>query len=615
VKTKATPLDEIVRVKSSVELYRLVSREDLHLRRGLGRDDALLRQLAKKLDLDPNRPIPKQLETRKISLEDFVQAFFSLTEPFAAMMSDIYSNMERQGVRSAKRSIRMRFSFQKAAEELEFDLEHFREWLAIYRRVRGTFVLRLWSQDDINKLLRPVQTLQKTCGSSYNWGQISYSSPLPEPLILYIDSRWTPLRQLRDAMEELRGIASEETDEHSKVLSVLTKEYERKEQQTIECDPSRIRTMLSDLWPGLVGLLSQLRQSVPKSLNQEAISALQKIQQVLEDIQRTRIESEALVRDLMEFLRLPFWKHRWRVYEVWVMFEIIDCLDEYNIALELTRDRLNLEEHKATKVAQFEDLDRNRYEVWTQLITPVGTPYKKKHIMPDIRLCRRNASIPENTFLLIECKQRKSMRPQDLEDLVEDYKRGANKSVLNLFVNYDEFPAISHPIPHMGLLSNVNPAHPSIVLEFKNLVKHALIDDGIEPTVPEFDAIVFDVSGSMQGRYTDSEINEACRYLLIKNTRSKTFFFSNSLLPSEQLSSPALVSELDRMTNGKTNLDGALRELHTKHPDMESVAIVTDGEYDVPVRSFELFKNVEELILGKNFPSKPNQPEETNSAC
>jgi hypothetical protein len=224
--------------------------------------------------------------------------------------------------------------------------------------------------------------------------------------------------------------------------------------------------------------------------------------------------------------------------------------------------------------------------------------------MPDIRLCRGNATISENTFLLVECKQRKSMRPQDLEDLVEDYKRGAGKSVLNLFVNYDEFPAVSHPISHTGLLSSVNPAHPSIVQEFKNLVKHALVEEGIEPAIPQFDAIVFDVSGSMRGRYTASEINEACRQLLMKNTRSKTFFFSNSLLPTEQLSSPALVSELDGRTNGKTNLDGALRELHAKHPDVKSVTIVTDGEYDAPARSFELFKNVEELILGKNFPSK-----------
>lgn len=361
VKTKGTPLDEIVRVNSSSELYHLISRESLHLRRGLGRDDALLRQLARKLDLDPNRPIPKQLESGKISLEDFIQAFFSVTEPFARMMSNVYSIMERLGARSAIRSIRMRFSFQEATEELEFDLEHFREWLAIYRRVRRTFIVRLWSQDDIGKLYQPIRILQKTCGGSSIWRQTKpYSSPLPEPLILYSDPGWTPLRQLRDAMEQLREITSEEPDEHSKVLSVLTKEYEKKEGQTIECDPSRIRLMLSDLWPGLVGLLSQLSESAPtRPLTQEATNALQEIQKVLEDIQTSRIDSEVLVRDLMEFLRLPFWKHRWRVYEVWVMFEMIDCLDEYNMALELAADRLNLEEHKATKVAQFEDLKKS----------------------------------------------------------------------------------------------------------------------------------------------------------------------------------------------------------------------------------------------------------------
>lgn len=152
------PLDEIISVKSSVQLYRLISRENLHLRRGLGRDDALLEQLARKLNLDSNKPISGQLDTRKVPLEIFVQAFFSVAEPFARMLSNIYSIMERQRVRLATRSIKMRFSFQKATEELEFDLKHFREWLAIYQKVRGTFTLRLWSQDDISMLYRPIRT-------------------------------------------------------------------------------------------------------------------------------------------------------------------------------------------------------------------------------------------------------------------------------------------------------------------------------------------------------------------------------------------------------------------------------------------------------------------------
>jgi hypothetical protein len=604
VKTKGMPLDEIISVKSSVQLYRLISRENLHLRRGLGRDDALLEQLTRKLNLDPNKSISKQLETRKVPLEIFVQAFFSVTEPFARMLSNIYSIMGRQGARLAAHSIKMKFSFQKATEELEFDLKHFREWLAIYQKIRGTFTLRLWSQDDISMLHLPIRTLQNIYGESYNWKEARrYSSPLPEPRMLYTNPEWIPLRQLRDAMEQLREIASEETDEHFEVLSALTNEYEREEKQTIERDTSRIRTMLSDLWPGLVGLLSKLEESTPtESLTRDGLNALQEIRQVLKNVQRTRINGQALVRNFVEFLRLPFWKYRWRVYEIWVMLEIIDCLDEYNITLELAGDRWNLEEHNATIVARFEDHSRNRYEVWTQLTTPVDTPYKKKHIMPDIRFCKRDATVQQNTLLLVECKQRKSMKPLDLEDLIEDYRRGANKSILNLFVDYDKFPAISHPLSPTELLSNVNPANPSMVQEFKDRVKNALIDNEIKPAVPQYDAILFDVSQSMRGRYANTEVNEALRELLMRNSRSKTFFFNNYLLPTEQISSPTLVSKLDRMTNGMTNLDGALSELHAQHPNIKTIAIVTDGEYDACAKSLELFEKAEELILEKNFP-------------
>lgn len=150
-------MNEIIQVRTSAELYRLISRENLHLRRGFGRDDALHKQLAQKLGLDLAGSIPTQLESKKISVEDFVQAFFSVTEPFAKMMNNNYSIMEHLGARSAIRSVRMKFSFQNASEKLEFDLKHFRELLATYRKLRDTFTVRLWSQDDIARLFHPVQ--------------------------------------------------------------------------------------------------------------------------------------------------------------------------------------------------------------------------------------------------------------------------------------------------------------------------------------------------------------------------------------------------------------------------------------------------------------------------
>lgn len=596
-------MEEIVQVKSSAQLYRLISGENLHLRRGYGRDDALLRKLSYRLELDSNKPISQQLESKKIPLEEFVQAFFSLTEPFAKMLSNIYSVMQHHQARKASRSIRMRFSFQKISEKLDFDLKHYRELQAIYRKLHGNLTIRLWSSNDIGKLFYPIKMLRDIYGEHGEWNR-HYSSPLPNPHILYIDPQWRPLRKLRDSMEQLRLIASEETGEHAKAISVLMEDNEKKK-QTIESDPSKVRLMLSDFWPGFVRLLSQLEKSSPTDyLTKDAIDALQDIDKTLHEIKRTRMNSEILVRELVELLRLPFWKYRWRVYEVWVMLEVIDCLDEYKVALEIVGDRLTLEEYKATKVAQFEDLKGIGYQIWTQLSTTVNTPYKRKHIMPDIRFCRGNASSPENTFLMVECKQRKEIKLKNFEDLIADYNRGASKSILNLFVNYDMFPTISSRFPSTKLLSNVNPAYPSIVNELKNLIKQALKDHRIDPAVRQFDAILFDVSESMRGRYIDSQISKACKDLLGANQHSKIFFFGSNLLSAERLSIPTLTLKLEEMIRGSTNLDGALRELHTKYPDIGSVAVVTDGGYDDPIRSDVLFEILEELILGKNFPVK-----------
>lgn len=600
-------MNEITDVESSTELYRLISKENLHLRSGHGRDDALIRHLAKKLDLDPHKSIPKQLRNKEISLEEFIEAFFLLTEPFAKMLNNIYTIMQRHNVRSALRSIRMKFSFQKICEELDFDLKHFREWLIAYRKLRGSFTTRLWTLNDINRLFQPIRTLVKVYGEHYDWGCEPYASPLPEPQIFYIDSRWSPLRELRDAMEQLRQIASEETgDDQSKALSALIKKHEN--EKNVECDPSEARRMLSDIWPRLFGLLSQLKLHSPqKTISREAIDAFQVIDQVLHEVRATRINGELIVRDLIELLRLPFWKYRWRVYEIWIMFQLIDCLDEYDVTLELVGDRLTLEEYKATKVAQFKDFKNIVFEVWAQLETSVLSPAKRRHIMPDFRICTPDASTPENTLLIIECKQRKRMKTEELKDLIEDYRTGAGKAILILFVNYDEFPNTPSIFSNIKLISKVSPANPKMVQEFIRAMKDTLAAYGIKPTALPFDAILFDVSGSMQGKYPISEISQACKDLRMRNLRSTVFFFASDLSPTEMLSAEDLSKKLEDMIGGSTNLDGALRKLHEIHPDIKRVAIVTDGKYDGPLTSGHLFETIEKLVIGRNFPSKARQ--------
>jgi hypothetical protein len=142
----------ISEVSSSRELYRLICKESLHLRSGIGRDDALIRQLALSLGLDSKKSIPNQLESKNIGIEDFIQTFFEIAEPFAQMLNNIYAVMQRYGARSSFRSISMKFSFDKVCRELEFDLEQFREWQAVYQQAQGTLTTRWWTNNDIGKL-------------------------------------------------------------------------------------------------------------------------------------------------------------------------------------------------------------------------------------------------------------------------------------------------------------------------------------------------------------------------------------------------------------------------------------------------------------------------------
>jgi hypothetical protein len=84
-------MDFVSEVSSSRQLYRLICKESFHLHSVTGRVDALIRQLAMTLGLDRRKAIPNQLESKNISVEEFIPAFFELTEPFAQMVNNIFA--------------------------------------------------------------------------------------------------------------------------------------------------------------------------------------------------------------------------------------------------------------------------------------------------------------------------------------------------------------------------------------------------------------------------------------------------------------------------------------------------------------------------------------------
>jgi hypothetical protein len=588
-------------VHSSVELYKLLSKEYLHLRSGDGRDDALIRQLATRLGLDPNKTIPKQLEANKVSLEEFIQELFVLTEPFSKMYSEIFALIQSQNVQaSANSSIRMRFCFEKATKKLEFDLKHFREWLKIYQKFQGEFFVKLWTQEDINKLYQPIGELQKILGEGSDSGiNTHYPCPLPDPALYGTNANWKPVKLLRNAMEQLRQAQTQEkVIVNTEVISIL------REKQNVEDrkdpDQTESKVNLTDIWPGLFRLLLQLEKTSTVTPS-AAMDSLGKISATMNDVTSTRVKGNLLIQKFVELLRLPFWKYRWRLYEVWTLFKLIECLNEYDCKLEDKNGKIELEENKASVVAHFTDSNLVTYSVWTQLKTNVADPLKRKHIMPDIRVCKLDASLPENSFLVLECKQRKQMKTRELKELVKDYLAGAENSELVLFVNYDEFPIISK-FPKTVLISKLHPTNPEAIAEFNGVIKKGLVDCGINPSTSQIDAILFDVSDSMRGQYLRNEIGEACQQIIFKNPKGKIFFFNDCLLSTEQLSTIDLKGRLEGMIRGGTDLDASLREIAKKYPKIKRLVVVTDGGYNRSLTSIGSYESVEQLVIGENFP-------------
>jgi hypothetical protein len=151
----------------------------------------------------------------------------------------------------------------------------------------------------------------------------------------------------------------------------------------------------------------------------------------------------ALEEQLREFLLLPFWKHRWFLYELWTLVEVLKLAEAVG-SVELLAVRPGEEGHlewalpggKAGEpVARIVTAERTLL-VWTQRLT--FHPGTGEQLEPDLRV-----SLAEPDFrdvLVIENKDRRKPSGPEMAEIAERYLTGTGAKALWL-VNYDQFPS------------------------------------------------------------------------------------------------------------------------------------------------------------------------------
>jgi hypothetical protein len=161
-----------------------------------------------------------------------------------------------------------------------------------------------------------------------------------------------------------------------------------------------------------------------------------------------RQSEELTVESIKEFTDLPFWKHRWFLYELWTLVRVLDlAATAGTITLEgLKQPRPGVQEWvlpggtASAPVARIANRTRS-VSVWTQLKSQ--HPQTDAGLEPDLRI--RQDRQPQADLFLIENKDRLTITTTTLAEIANRYVTGTNVHGA-WFINYETFPASAHGI-------------------------------------------------------------------------------------------------------------------------------------------------------------------------
>jgi hypothetical protein len=217
-------------------------------------------------------------------------------------------------------------------------------------------------------------------------------------------------------------------------------------------------------------------------------------------------ETQRLV-DVVDRVLLPFWRHRWRLVEVWSILWTIDTIPEACRPVPVLAGRDDspgtfswiLPGGAATQPVAVTEGARRALSVWFQLATPLSVGdaayYKQDHIEPDVRVRDNSAPMPRDV-VVVELKDRYLAAGSAEKRVGRMYATtGANVVCV---ANYSPFR--SRTLRGNLYTESIGPSTIYLVDGFKpgsvppaltEAIRHAIADDPID--------VLVDVSDSMDG--------------------------------------------------------------------------------------------------------------------
>jgi len=460
-------------IETAADLHREITRRGLELRPEVGRDAALVAELASKLGI-PSTRFMSELEASAKTAEDYLRALMLVAEPFARMFREIWTYLAQHCAPRAQESLIIRFGFDGDNQEIDWD--QFRVMVEIAKRVRSFGPVLLWQDEylfDLGRLLTSHLTKRRypryEPGASFELKPIQIAAPLDEvgyearallqSLIDEIHAEWPNLKEQEQVSAEWEKDLSNFRDlpELQSIKAEGDPQPKYRKRSTRE-----LAFLLTDLIPAWGDICEQWNL-IPASDKRSAEHYFRT--QIEPNLKSAQSPAWRRIKQALDLLDLPFWRYRWHTYEVWASVKALEALADFCPQPVVKDGHLALDAANPALIARLSAKQPIYAHVQgeTKLAKPLG---KRKAIKPDLRFSLNDPASNEATLSIVEYKQRRELDAKHAAEVLEAYSLGVGLGGGVVLINYDAIPKVAVP-PLCILLGDVHPGKPGKVREYQ----------------------------------------------------------------------------------------------------------------------------------------------------
>jgi hypothetical protein len=572
-------------IEKAVDLHREIARRGLQLNPVKGRDAALHDALASALGV-PARGFTKALKANDVSAASYLRAFVKLAEPFSRMFADIWTFLAAHCAPNAGESVRIQFGFSGQDEEVDWN--QFREMVRSAHKVLAATAVDLWPIEELwelRRILGDPHFIDGPIRLSY-WPGDALQIP-QVPIVLEVDRVGHLISSVLQAAIDAIHVSYQSNareERQAKIRSGLGLDE--------PSDPSEHEQVLNyanpltDLAPAWSPLLSAWHQ-IP--LNQRIAAFEHYTTATLPKLRREEQKRTVVLWSALDVLNLPFWKDRWRTYEVWAAIKGIEALRDYAPRMERRDGRIAFDTSNGALIATLQSSEP--IYAFTQAQTRVTLPgSKRKAIKPDMRLATDMPATNRGTIAAIEFKQRKALSQVHAIEVMTAYGAGTKTGKNVVMVNYDAIWFDASQAPGV-LIGDMRPDCPSNVAAYQDAVRACLSNSRMAPARRDV-CLLLDVSGSMAGTYSAPAFRTAINRIA-SDARVRIYRFNDGLVTGGDLP-----SDFVGAVKGGTQLGAALTALIAlpEEPIPKRLLVVTDGGHDHPNDLLSRFGDAKECM-------------------